>query len=291
MLYLLIHILKNSTINSRKPINCWGSMVSVKSKLRDYYKNKKSVNHGFFVVIFFAFFSLLTGCKDAIPEMTDEQEKLITEYAANLLLKYDKVYEQGVLTDDDLSEESERLEKIADIKSQVLIQKEIKEAEKKEKEEKKNKEENSETTKKVSADIDSFLGIDGIDINYLGMTICSQYPEDTQTNDWQGITRASGNNKLVVLSFEISNNTGSEYYLDMAEHKAKYVVNFNEKLNKTPITTMLINDFIYYKGTLQPGEKINNVIIAQVSSEEAESITSVKIKMKYNENTAECFLQ
>ena len=37
--------------------------------------------------------SMLTGCGKAIPEMTEEQHKLVVQYAADVLLKYDKNYQ------------------------------------------------------------------------------------------------------------------------------------------------------------------------------------------------------
>ena len=34
----------------------------------------------------------LSGCGNAIPDMSEEESAMITEYAAGLLLKYDKNY-------------------------------------------------------------------------------------------------------------------------------------------------------------------------------------------------------
>ena len=49
--------------------------------------------------------AMLSGCGPIpeLPEMTEQQEKLITEYAAGLLIKYDNAYDGGLLTEDALA--------------------------------------------------------------------------------------------------------------------------------------------------------------------------------------------
>ena len=52
----------------------------------------------------------LTGCGfiPELPTLTEQQEKLITEYAAGLLLKYDNSYDSGLMTDEALAKAEER---------------------------------------------------------------------------------------------------------------------------------------------------------------------------------------
>ena len=40
---------------------------------------------------------VMTGCGNTIPEMTEAEQELVVEYAANTLLKYDKYYERKLI--------------------------------------------------------------------------------------------------------------------------------------------------------------------------------------------------
>ena len=45
---------------------------------------------------------LLTGCTNAIPDMSDEHLQMVEEYAAQLLLEYHAGYEASVLTEEEV---------------------------------------------------------------------------------------------------------------------------------------------------------------------------------------------
>ena len=47
---------------------------------------------------------VLTGCGSSV-QVTDDENRMIAEYAANLLLKYDRNYQMSMVTDEDASEE------------------------------------------------------------------------------------------------------------------------------------------------------------------------------------------
>ena len=49
--------------------------------------------------------SLLTGCVDAMPDLTEEQSALIAEYAADMLLKYSPNYNYRIEDEEALAEE------------------------------------------------------------------------------------------------------------------------------------------------------------------------------------------
>ena len=42
--------------------------------------------------------AIFAGCGEQLPDMTKEQEALVTEYAAGLLLKYDDSFDNGILS-------------------------------------------------------------------------------------------------------------------------------------------------------------------------------------------------
>ena len=46
---------------------------------------------------------LLTGCVDAMPDLTAEQSDIIAEYAAGLLLKYSPRYQYRIVSEEELA--------------------------------------------------------------------------------------------------------------------------------------------------------------------------------------------
>lgn len=46
---------------------------------------------------------LMTGCVDAMPELTAEQSDIIAEYAAGLLLKYSPRYQYRIVSEEELA--------------------------------------------------------------------------------------------------------------------------------------------------------------------------------------------
>ena len=47
---------------------------------------------------------LMTGCIDAMPELTEEQSAIIAEYSASLLLKYSPNFEYRIADEEELLE-------------------------------------------------------------------------------------------------------------------------------------------------------------------------------------------
>lgn len=236
---------------------------------------------------------LLTGCTDAIPEMTEEQQNMVTEYAAELLLKYDANYHNTILTEEESIKAEEEL--IRDAELQVLIN------EQRERQEQQNQEaENggsegetsSEAAVPVYTDIDSFLGLsNAVEIEYTGYLVCDSYPENTEMNDWQGVARAtSANNKLVVFSFCVTNVSGSDYLFDMASIDTRFSFKINNSITKSSLTTLLSNDFKMYRDTIPAGGTVDVVLIIEMPASDAEQMKSIRMVMKVGSERAETTL-
>lgn len=236
---------------------------------------------------------LLAGCTDAIPEMTEEQQNMVTEYAAELLLKYDANYHNTILTEEESIKAEEEL--IRDAELQVLIN------EQRERQEQQNQEtENggtegetsSEAAEPVYTDIDSFLGLsNAVEIEYTGYLVCDSYPENTEMNDWQGVARAtSANNKLVVFSFGVTNVSGSDYMFDMASIDTRFSFKINNSITKSSLTTLLSNDFKMYRDTIPAGGTVDVVLIIEMPASDAEQMESIRMVMKVGSERAETTL-
>lgn len=231
----------------------------------------------------------LGGCGNAIPDMTEEQQDMVTEYAAQLLLKYDANYQSTILTEEQSREAEEALIREAELAALVQQQQEMQQAA--EEGEKDNAETDSpeEPAAPVYTDIDGFLGLsDSVDIEYAGYLVCDSYPESTEVNDWQGVARAtSSNSKLVVFTFTLTNVSGSDYMLDMASLGAKFSFKINGEITKTSLTTLLTNDLVMYRNTIPAGETADAVLLIEMPTADTENFTGIKMTMKLGDSRAE----
>ncbi|MDE6531709.1 MAG: hypothetical protein K2K96_13205 [Lachnospiraceae bacterium] len=233
----------------------------------------------------------LSGCGNAIPDMTEEQQGMVTEYAAQLLLKYDANYQNTILTEEQSREAEEELIRDAELAALVQEQQAMQQAAEENKSEG-GREESSEPAEPVYTDVDSFLGLSGsVEIEYAGYLVCDSYPEGTEENDWQGVARAtSTNSKLVVFTFTLKNVSGSDYMLDMASLGAKFSFRINGNITKTSLTTLLTNDLMMYRDTIPAGESVDVVLLIEMPTADTENFTSIKMTMKLGDSRAETTL-
>lgn len=252
---------------------------------------KNNVTGSFLALSGVVLMLLLNGCGNAIPDMTQEQQDMVTEYAAQLLLKYDANYKSTILTEEQSREAEEELIRDAELAALIQERQEMQQAAAGN--ESGGGEENpSEPDTPVYTDVDSFLGLsDSIEIEYAGYLVCDSYPEGTEANDWQGVARAtSTNSKLVVFTFTLKNVSGSDYLLDMASLGAKFSFRINGNITKTSLTTLLTNDLMMYRDTIPAGETINAVLLIEMPASDTENFTSIKMTMKLGDSRAETTL-
>lgn len=252
---------------------------------------KNNVTGSFLALSGVVLMLLLNGCGNAIPEMTQEQQDMVTEYAAQLLLKYDANYKSTILTEEQSREAEEELIRDAELAALIQERQEMQQAAS-ENESGGEGENPSEPDAPVYTDVDSFLGLsDSVEIEYAGYLVCDSYPESTEANDWQGVARAtSTNSKLVVFTFTLKNVSSSDYLLDMASLGAKFSFRINGNITKTSLTTLLNNDLMMYRDTIPAGETINAVLLIEMPASDTENFTSIKMTMKLGDSRAETTL-
>jgi uncharacterized protein YceK len=230
---------------------------------------------------------LLSGCGSVIPDMTQDEEEAVGEYAAMVLLKYDANHRSRLV---DLSLVEEKAAK------------ELEAEEKRKEEEKKKEEENKKTatedrpgsdipvvdgsqTAQTAGSIAEFLELpDGISITYSGMKVCDSYPDDGQAGSFFSLDASSGK-KLLVLNFQMSNNSGADQDINIFEKNPVCKVTVNDSYTRTALMTMLTNDLSTYMGTLKAGASEEVVLLIEIDESMASSVSSVSMTLKNTEST------
>ena len=119
-----------------------------------------------------------------IPDLSDEQTELISEYAVNLLLKHAQGSNERILS----AEEVQKAESEAAAEEKAHTNEK---AGVNSKNSAKQDKENADTSSKNSSDgaavtdtsISDFFGIQGVDIEFRDFDVCSSYPDDLSGNE------------------------------------------------------------------------------------------------------------
>ena len=253
------------------------------------HMKKKNIKTISFLTIISAAF--LSGCTtNAIPDLPEKDMKQVEEYAAGLLLENATDHKSTLVSDEEIADALE------DAKRKAELRERAEEMRRQEQESKENKQDNDDqdgggssdpvTAAPVYTDIDDFLGVDGIEIDYSGYQICEQYPEQTESDDWQGVAKATAGCKFVVFKFDVSNDSDSPVYLDMASVDVHFGFRFNEQVSKSALTTLLLNDLAMYRGEIQPGDT-ELVLLAEMTASEADNLQSAVLIMRLDDQRSE----
>ena len=247
--------------------------------------SKKKINKSIIMVLMMLAMSVLSACGSDIPDLTEEQMDIITDYSSALLLKYDsnapsRLLPEGsvdlsiVFHDPDIAQPSEEMESdelniSGDIDTQVSNE---------------DITVNDVTNPKESSHADGFgdfLSGSGLEITYSGdYEIVDTYP--VENSNAYFATDASTGNKLLVMHFDINNISGEDVNVSMNSYGLRYRVSVNGGKNKNVMTTMLANDILSYTGTLAVGASEGLVAIAEIPENETD-ISSLVFTIRGNE--------
>lgn len=227
----------------------------------------------------------LTGCGSTMPELTEEENDLITEYAVSLLLKYDKNSTSRLIDLAAYEEERSIIEDNAEA---------VKEAESLEEEETDSPltvdtEVVDLTDESEASTIEEFYGIDGFSFQYMGYDFETEYPEmaDNEADAFFAMEATQGM-QLMVLKFHVINQYGAE--LNMSSYNTKMRVSINGESSKSVLfPTMLLNDIQAYKGV--PEADGSTELVAIVEVPEGTSVDTLSLILRNDSDNATITLQ
>ena len=203
----------------------------------------------------------LTGCGNTMPELTEEENDLITEYAVSLLLQYDKNSTSRLI--DLAAYEEER--GIIEENAEAVKEAEALDAESEE--ERSSLEVDTEvvdlTEEAKASTIEEFYGIDGFSFQYMGYDFKTEYPDMAENEaDAFFAMEATEGMQLMIMKFHVINQYGTE--LNMLNYDTKLRVSINGESSKSALSTMLLNDLQTYKGIPETDGSTELVVIVEV---------------------------
>lgn len=236
------------------------------------------------------------GCEKTI-DLTDEESQLIAEYAAELLIKYDRNLHPKYDDSDIIASPDDATSEVTTEAATELTTENEAEAEEATKQDA-TTEDHISTSQQVqtvediegvvadsdsSFDIASFLGEKNISITYMHHMLLDTYPSYDRDGVYIEIEAPSGY-KLLVLKFGIENRTNETQMIDLYEKDAKYNIILNNKKSARQMLTILMDDMYTYQKKLDGSMREEAVLLYQISDNLADSIDDLKLKITYDGN-------
>ncbi len=251
----------------------------------------------------------LAGC-GSIPDMNEEQEEMVSEYAVSLLLKYDAANHSRLVDVDSTIAAYEAAKRLHD-QAEEAYYKRIEEEENKRREEAQNQDDkNSEYSQNTAnsdssgdghggasnaeggsgrndgsggavvvdnASIEEFLGLSGFGFVYAGFDVMNDYPEDSM--DFVPYISASEGGDLCVVYFNVTNMSSDTNTLDILNMvpMTYFKLAINGDNFHSVLRTLLEDDMAVYEGDFAPGETKRLVLITEVR--EGTQISAVNLRI------------
>jgi len=239
--------------------------------------------------------SVLAGCGQLVemPELSEEETVLVTEYAAGLMLKYDSKYSEKLLNEDALMKAKEKelkaLEQKKAYEEAAAKYRESLEASKEEDSQAATSNEASqENTENYIDNIASFYGIDGANVVYTGYSLTDSYPESG--DDILFAMDASPGKELLVLNFDVMNVTGNSIDFNMFYRSPNFSLSVNDEKKVHNQSTLLLNDMATYSGNIEAGQTVPMILVFEIPDSTGE-IVSLKMKVSGDNGKGTVLLQ
>lgn len=226
----------------------------------------------------------LTGCG---KELSTEENRIIAEYAANLLLKYDRDYQSRYLDEEETTENNSEASTEKVSTEATTTEADTTEPTTEEAEDTKVPDEaTSEETPLPPSDdgsvqdIAAIVGLEGISIVYNRCMFLERYPALDQDGAFIYLEADKGY-KLVVVKFDIINETAEDKPVDLLNLTLDYRLVMNRSKAAKPMLTILMDDLGTFSATVPAESEQSAVLVFQMSDSMVDKIEQLDIRVTY----------
>lgn len=203
---------------------------------------------------------LMTGC-GAMPNLTQDETELISEYAVGVLLKYDTAHGRRLVDTSGYmpAEEEPEPEEIVE----EPIEEEVAEPETEEPVVVDVSQDEEQTQPEITS-VEQYYGIPNVMITYQGCEVVDSYPPAGEEETLFFSMDATPGNQLLVLKFSAQNLSGEDQTLNMLGYGATFRVSVNGEPSRGALATMLVNDMQTYDSVIPASSSVDLVSIVEV---------------------------
>lgn len=237
---------------------------------------------------------VLGGCGAQIPDMTEEERKAISEYAAGLLLKYDTSQPSRLVDLDAVEGEESAPEPTQTPEPGVQAEPEtdrpiVPENTQNPEEQPDGESEPVETPQPECWDsLESTLLLpDDVTLQLLGYEAVEVYKEEAE-----GLQelKAEAGKKILVFRFCMTNNSDVKQQIDMLQDNIRYKVYVQEQLINGMLT-MVGNDLTTYIGSIDANGSVELLLFAEVEEALLQEGAEIALEFVCQEKTAKIVVE
>lgn len=201
---------------------------------------------------------LMTGCGD-MPDLTQEETELISEYAVGKLVKYGTLQGSRLLDPAEYEMEEGEEEPETEEPAEEEAEEEMEEST-----EVVDVSQDEEETQPMISSVEEYYGIPNILISYTGCEMTNTYPQGEEGEVPVFAMDASPGTQLLVLKFNAQNISGADQEMNMLGYGATFRVSVNGEASKGALATMLVNDMQTYDDVIPANSSVELVSIVEV---------------------------
>lgn len=237
------------------------------------------------LLILAVFCTMLAGCGVIQPTgLNDNDEELVAEYAAGVLMRYSADKKGGLgnpkptpkPTETPVEEVYTPVDEPAGEQDETPDLNADENVEPQEVEETTDVSANAATAKADGAAICDAIGIRGFEMTYKGYETADIYPK-SDGNDLTFSMQAAPGKKLIVLHFDVKNPGSTDEECNVLDCNVKFRILVNETNRINEQMTILLNDLKSYKDTIGAGQTNDTVLVFEADTSVAESIGSLSL--------------
>ena len=268
-----------------------GNAYDMRKKQEAKHANKKIWKRRLLAGLIACGIFVTTGCGQVI-DLTDEENHLIAEYAAELLLKYDRNYDTRYNPDEleDTTETMTETDAATEATTEVVTTTEAATTEQDAPADGQTVtdeavKEDIGATVDSDFDIAAFVGESRISVRYAYYMVVDSYPSYDQDGMYIEVQAPEGY-KLLVLKFEVENKTNEDQAVDLYNKDVNYNIVVDNSRTTKQMLTILADDLYTYDKTIQASSREETVLLYTVSDSVANKWTDLKLQVKYGGTSA-----
>ena len=230
---------------------------------------------------------MLNGCGlIASTGLNENDEELVAEYAAGVLMRYSADKKGGLGNPQPEPKPVEEPELLPEAPEELPVPEKVQDIPEDDATEQMPEETGAEEGNAASAlsvaegingaAICEAIGIYGFDMSYNGYETADVYPA-SEGNELTFSMQAAPGKKLIVLHLDVINPGSTDEECDVLDCNVKFriLVNEGERINEQ--MTILLNDLKSYKDTVGAGQKVDTVLVFEADTSVAENIGSLSL--------------
>ena len=231
----------------------------------------------------------LTGCG---VELSEEENRVIAEYAADLLLKYDRDYTSSLVEEEVPAMEQTTQAPSTDSTTEVTTEEPSTQPPQESSSTESPASEDTTGSSDAAGEIDigKIVGLEGISITYNQCMFLDRYPSVDQDGAFIYLEADPGY-QLVVIKFDIANITAQDIAVDLLNTDINYKLVYNQTKAASPMLTILMDDLGTYESVVPAGNEQSAVLVFQISKDLISQIQSLDIRVTYKNEESVIHIQ